>query len=132
MKRIYLTYCSARKNLSLRGIKRRVTPDKLYTSTRAQRFMKTCIQKDVNWAIFSDKYGVWFKNEKKSWYEKGPESVTDEEFHNLVIDFDRKLINYDEIWFYYNPGRFHKLYRKLLNRTNLKVKKFTHLSEIPS
>jgi hypothetical protein len=74
---------------------------------------------------------VWFKNEKKSWYEKGPNTVTDEELNKLVIDFNRKLRSYDKIWFYFNPGRFRKLYRKLLNKTELKVNKFTHLWEIP-
>ena len=79
--------------------------------------MRICKQKDVDWAIFSNKYGIWFKNVKKSWYEKGPNTVTNADLNKLVIDFNRKLSSYDEIWFYYNPGRFHKLYRKLLNRT---------------
>ena len=94
--------------------------------------MNTCKDKDVNWAIFSDKYGLWFKNVKNKWYEKGPDTVTDEEFKKHLSDFNKKLADFDEIWFYYNPGRFHKLYRKLLAKTELNsnVKKFTHLSEI--
>jgi hypothetical protein len=92
--------------------------------------MKTCIDNKVDWAIFSDKYGIWSKNDRRRWYEKPPDSVTNNEFNKLVIDFETKLENYDEIWFYYNPGRFHKVYRKLLNSIDLKVKKFTHLSEI--
>jgi hypothetical protein len=129
---IYITHCSARKDLSLKDINKRVTPDKLYTATPTQRFMNKSKENDVNWAIFSDKYGVWFNNIKNRWYEKSPNSVTDEQFKTLVADFNTKLKNFDEIWFYYNPGRFHPLYRKLLNRTSLKdkVTKFTHLTEI--
>jgi hypothetical protein len=136
MKRIYLTHCSAKKNLSLKGINKginkSVTPDKLYTSTPIRRFMKVSNKNGVNWAIFSDKYGIWFKNIKNGWYEKSPNSVTEEEFNKLVADFNRKLKDFDEIWFYYNPGRFHPLYHKLLNKTSLKhrIRKFTHLSEI--
>jgi len=132
MKRIYLTHCSAKKDTSLKGTNKKVTPDKLYTATPTRRFMKVCNDKDAQWAIFSDNYGVWFKNVKNSWYEKAPDTITDEDFNNLVTDFDTKLKNFDEILFYYNPGRFHKLYRKLLAKTQLKnkVKKFTHLSEI--
>jgi hypothetical protein len=129
---IYITHCSARKDLSLKDINKHVTPDKLYTATPTQRFMNKSKENDVNWAIFSDKYGVWFKNIKNGWYEKSPDSVTDEEFNNLVADFNRKLKDFDEIWFYYNPGHFHPLYRELLNKTRLKrkIRKFTHLSEI--
>ena len=130
--RIYVTHCSATKNASLRGIEKKVTPDKLYTSSRIQRFMKKCEEKHVEWAIFSDKYGVWHKKVKNSWYEKDPDSVTDEELNELVVDFNKKLGRFDEIWFYYNPGRFHKTYRKLLNKTDLNVKKFRHLNEIVS
>jgi hypothetical protein len=94
--------------------------------------MITCKDKDVNWAIFSDKYGVWFKNVKNKWYEKEPDTVTREEFKKHLGDFNRKLADFDEIWFYYNPGRFHRLYRNLLAKTELKtkVRKFTHLDEI--
>ena len=70
---IYLTHCSSRKNASLKGTNRKVTPDVLYTSNRIQRFMRTCVKKDVNWAIFSDKYGICYKNTRNSWYEKAPD-----------------------------------------------------------
>lgn len=84
------------------------------------------------WAIFSDLYGVWFPHAEHEWYEKDPNTVTEEEFKRLLEDFDEKLVNYDEIWFYYNPGRFHPLYQRLLRETKLKdrVKLFTHIREI--
>jgi len=131
-KRIYITHCSAKKDKSLRGSDKKVTPDKLYTAAPIQRFMNRCIALGVDWAIFSDLYGVWFPNQKHTWYEKSPDKVTDKEFKKLVNDFDQKLQPYDEIWFYHNPGRFHRLYKRLLNETNLRdrVRLFTHISEI--
>lgn len=130
--RIYITHCSAKKDDSIKNTGRKVTPDKLYTAAPTQRFMLRCKDKKVNWAIFSDLYGVWFPNIEYEWYEKDPDTVTEQEFRNLVNDFDQKLQNYDEIWFYYNPGRFHPLYDKLLQETRLKnkVKRFTHKIEI--
>ena len=37
----------------------------------------------VNWAIFSDKYGVWFSNGLHEWYEKNPNKITEEEFNQI-------------------------------------------------
>jgi hypothetical protein len=56
------------------------------------------------------------KTSRKALYEKSPNSVTEEEFNKLVDDFNRKLKDFDEIWFFYNPGKFHKSYRKLTRK----------------
>jgi hypothetical protein len=130
--RIFITHCSAKKNDSLKNSGMSVTPDKLYKAAPTVRFMNKCKEKDREWAIFSDLYGVWFPNIKHKWYEKNPSKVTEQEFNDLVKDFDQKLKIYNEIWFYYNPGRFHRLYKRLLKETKLKdkVKCFTHLKEI--
>jgi len=130
--RIYVTYCSAKKDNSLKDAGEEVTPDKLYTSTRIQRFIKRCKEKNVQWAIFSDKYGVWFPYEKHKWYDKHPNTVSEEEFKRLVRDFEKKLRDYDEIYFYYNPGRFHSLYKRLLKEVKVKNKVilFSHIDEI--
>ena len=87
---------------------------------------------DVNWAIFSDKYGVWHSTEKHKWYEKDPDKITDSEFKELVNNFDNSMRSFEEIWFYHNPGRFHRLYRKLIETSSLKdkIRLFTHLQEI--
>jgi len=132
MKRIYLTHCCAKKNDSLRGSGKKATPDRLYKSAPTQRFMNECKKKGVEWAIFSDKYGVVFPNKEIEWYDKHPSKVTDEEFEELLKDFDQKLAVYDEIWFYYNPGRFHPLYKRLLSVSKLKdrIRYFTHIKEI--
>jgi hypothetical protein len=84
----------------------------------------------VEWAIFSDLYGVWFPGVEHEWYEKDPNCVTDLEFEDLLRDFETKLGAYHEVAFYYNPGRFHPLYRKLIHRTSLKIEGITHLREI--
>lgn len=130
--RIYVTYCSARKDDSLKDANSQITPDILYTGNRIQGFMRTCKERGVYWAIFSDLYGIWFPNVTHTWYEKDPDTVTEQEFRKLLDDFDEKLQDYDELWFYYNPSRFHKLYRKLLRETKLvkRVRKFSHIREI--
>jgi len=130
--KIYLTHCSAKKNGALRFSDEKVIPEKLYTATPTQRFMNRCKNKNVNWAIFSDKYGVWFPNEKHEWYEKNPNTVTREEFNSLIEDFENKLENYDGIYFYHNPGRFHRLYKKLLDAVKIqdKITLISHLNDI--
>jgi hypothetical protein len=75
---------------------------------------------------------VWFPEIRHEWYEKDPDTVTEAEFSALLRDFDEKLIPYSEICFYYNPGRFHRLCARLLDRSGLAgcVKKITHLRGI--
>ena len=126
--RIYLTHCSARKDDSLKKTGKKVTPEVLYTATSLQRFVNECKDKKVQWAVFSDKYGVWFPKERHEWYEKDPDTVTEEEFRVLTRDFEEKLGRYDEIYFYHNPGRFHPLYKRLLKEVKVsgKIVQFTH------
>lgn len=130
--RIYLTHCSAKKDEKLKNSKDKVSPEKLYTSSKLLGFVNKCKEASCKWAIFSDLYGVWFPTEKHKWYEKHPKKVTEEEFQQLLSSFDERLLGYDEIFFYYNPGRFHALYKRLLEESKLKNKitKFSHKSEI--
>ena len=94
--------------------------------------MAQCKARGVRWAIFSDLYGVWFPEVRHEWYEKDPRDVIEAELSELIRDFDKKLVSYSEICFYHNPGRFHPLYDRLLNRTALadRVKRITHLRDI--
>jgi hypothetical protein len=94
--------------------------------------MEKCIEKRVNWAIFSDKFGVWFPHVNHGWYDKNPDNVTEAEFNFLLNNFDQQLRAYDEVMFYHNPSRFHSLYRRLIRETQLRdsVSLFSHLSEI--
>jgi len=130
--RIYLTHCSAKKDEVLKYGYEKVTPDKLYTATPTRRFINKCKKERVAWAIFSDLYGVWFPDVKREWYEEDPHTVTEYEFRKLLKDFEQKLKNYKEIYFYHNPGRFHPLYKRLLKETKLrnKITMFSHLREI--
>jgi len=64
--------------------------------------------------------------------EKEPDTVTEQEFSMLIEDFEQKLGDYKEIYFYRNPGKFNRLYKKLLGETKLKDKitLFSHKEEI--
>ena len=130
--RIYLTHCTGMKDGQLKDTGKEVTPDYLYTSVPIQRFIRRCIEKKATWAIFSDLYGVWRSNKKHKWYEKSPDNITNQEFTNLLINFDQNLKDFSEIWFYNNPAWMHVLYKKLLKNSKLngKIKLFSHLNEI--
>ena len=109
-----------------------MTPDRLYTATPTKRFMRKCRERHVKWAIFSDKYGIWFPEERHRFYEKDPSRVQGKDFTVLLQSFDTRLRPFDEIRFYYNPARFHSLYKRLLRETKLRrrVRLFSHLEEI--
>ena len=107
-------------------------PGELYRSVPISRFIERCKIQKVEWAIFSDKYGVWFPFQKNKWYDKHPDTVTEEEFEELLKDFDNSLEKFGEIWFYHHPKWLHPFYRKLLNSSILKEKinLFSRLAEI--
>ena len=114
MKILFFTHCYAKKDDSLKGTGRRVTPLELYKATPTQRFMRRCIKTKVNWAIFSDKHAFVFPNEKIEWYEKPPNTLTGAEKEELFNRAYSVLKNYGLTFFYFNPGRFHPAYRDLL------------------
>ncbi len=120
MNTIWITNCSWRKDTSLKHTNIKVTPDILYTSPRIQRFIQRCRWKNFAWAIFSDYYGVWFADKKHEWYEKHPKTVTEDEYQMLLKNFDDVLMPYEIIYFYYHPARFHGLYKRLLQESELK------------
>lgn len=64
-------------------------------------------------------YGSVIKN---TWCEKNPSKITEKELEILIKNFETKLGKHDEIWLYYNPGRFHKAYRELLEKSKLSSK----------
>ncbi|PCH96872.1 MAG: hypothetical protein COB85_03150 [Bacteroidetes bacterium] len=130
--RIYLTHCTGIKDNSIKETKEKITPDRFYQSLPMQRFIAKCKSQNVEWAIFSDKYGIWFPDVKRGWYDKHPDSVSTTEFNLLVENFDNNLNNFSEIWFYNNPAWFHELYKKILVQSSLKkkIRMFSHLSQI--
>ena len=130
--RIYITHCSAKKDSSFKDTREKVTPDRLYSGRKIQNFIKICRTKQVNWALFSDMYGIWFPNEKHEWYEKSPDDVTEEEFRKLLENFNKKLQSFDEIWFLHNIEDFHPMYQRLVKETTLKsrIHLFVNTDEI--
>ena len=120
--KLYMTYCSGQKDDSLKGTGIEVTPDVLYTSKRRiVPFMEMCKEMRVEWAIFSDLYGVWLHNEKHTWYAKGPDEVSGSEYQWLLNNFNSRLKNYESIYFYRPSEKmFHSLYRRLVNESELK------------
>jgi len=95
--------------------------------------MKRCIEVGVEWAIFSDKYGFVFPHDRIQWYEKHPKTVTQSEKKKMLDDALIALREYDLVYFYYNPGRIHPLYRSFVNKIQSKgrrVQQITHLDEI--
>ena len=76
---------------------------------------------------------IVFPQDEIEWYDKHPSKVTKEEFQSLLNNFVKRLSEYDEIFFYRNPGRFHPLYKKLIEEAEnrgLKIILFSHLKEI--
>ncbi|MGJ3245406.1 MAG: hypothetical protein ACFE0I_04945 [Elainellaceae cyanobacterium] len=130
--RIYLTHCSAEKDVQLKETGIAVTPDRLYTNPDIQQFMMRCKTQAVNWAILSDRYGVYRSNDYHVWYEKHPDTVTNQEEAQIIQAFDHQLSHYDEIWFYVRPASFHSFYERVLRKTDLadRVQMFQNVGDI--
>jgi len=130
--RIYITHCSGEKDDSLKGAGREVTPDDLYRSARFRAFARACREAGVTWAVLSDLHGIWFADERRGWYEKAPEAVTETDFRALVESFDTRLAGFDKVLFYHEPGRLHDLYRRVVEASDLRdrVEFFTDTSMI--
>lgn len=133
MRVLYFTYCCAKKDDSLKGTGKKVSPLELYKATPTQRFMRRCIEAGVEWAIFSDKYAFVFPESRISWYEKHPCTLTYAEKRKLFDDAFKVLKDYDFAHFYYNPGRLHPFYRELIDEMRRKgknIREITHLDAI--
>jgi len=135
MRILYFTHCCAKKNATVRGTSKWISPIELYVAVPTQRFMKRCIEAGVEWAIFSDKYAFVFPDDRIEWYEKHPNSLTNFEKEKLFDDTFKILKDYDLAYFYYNPGRLHPFYRELVDemrRRSRKIREITHLDDISS
>ena len=130
--RIYLTHCTGIKDDRLKVAGQSVCPDELYASIPLQRVVARCQKQKAQWAIFSDLYGIWHPHQKHRWYDKHPDTVTEEELQQLIRDFDKDLKDFSEIWFYNNPSWFHILYRTLVKSSSLsnRITLFSRLKEI--
>jgi len=130
--RIYITHCTGIKNDSLKSSDKAVKPEALYAAVHTQRFIRKCKEVQATWAIFSDQYGIWFPDTKRKWYDKHPDSVTNEEFAELLHGFDKILEEFSEIWFYNHPSWFHLLYQRIIRKSTLsqRIRTFSHLNQI--
>jgi hypothetical protein len=134
MKRtLYFTHCSKKKDPLLAGSPQKTTPDKLYTATYLQRFIKRCRVAGVDWAIFSDRYGFLHPTRRVAWYELSPANIKGAEKDELFRKAHRQIADYEAVYFYHNPGRFHRLYRELyqyLKDGGINITLITHLADI--
>jgi hypothetical protein len=130
--RIYLTHCSKEKSLKAKETGEEMTPDQLYTDPGIQQFMQQCMKLNVNWAILSDYFGIFLPEERHEYYEKKPDTVTKDEEHVILKEFERKMYVFDEIWFFIRPATFHPFYEKVLKNNSLsgRVKIFEDLNLI--
>jgi hypothetical protein len=126
--RIYLTHCSKEKSIFAKASGKPIPPDELYTEEGIRDFMQSCKLNGVDWAILSDHYGVFFPFEKYAYYEKPPASVTPEEEAAIIVQFNERLKDYDEIWFYVRPATFHPFYERVLKGSDLAAR--VHLFQI--
>lgn len=109
---IYITYCCKTKASIPENYK--TSPAELYMSCRIRTFINYCNAHNYCWAIFSDKYGLVFKDEKINWYDKAPDKVTLFEYNGLLTSTIDRLQNFDKVFFYYHNESFHPLYRRLV------------------
>jgi len=116
MKRIFITHCSREKNPVLEASGAAATPEELYTSSALQAFIRFCKARGYDWAILSDRYGVVFADEPINWYSKPPDTVTGEEFGELLRSFTTRLAGYDEILFQHRPGETHAVFKRIVEK----------------
>lgn len=113
-KNIYITYCSKQKSVYKTDGSKLLLPSELYISSRVQSFIHYCEKYKYEWAIFSDYYGIVFKNDKVEWYDKSPELVTSKEYNDLLKDSLYKLKKYNKVFFFYDVKTFHPVYKRLV------------------
>lgn len=127
MKTLYITHCSREKQDGIKETGEAVTPDRLYTSPSLIKFVNFCKRSELDWAIFSDKYGVVFPEETIQWYSKPPDTVTTKEFEQLLENFNTRLAGFDEIYFYHRSGETHLVFQqieRLGKESGLNIKEF--------
>jgi hypothetical protein len=131
-KRIYLSHCAKDKSPLAKTTGAKMTPDKLYTDVGLMAFMETCKKAGMDWAILSDRYGIYFAYDEHEYYEKHPDTVTEEEEKQITRSFEEKLTGFDEIWFYIRPATFHPFYERVIstNSLSMRVKFFESLAQI--
>lgn len=128
---VYLTHCSAEKSEGARTTGILLPPEEMYTEPAIQKFFTYCLSKGLTFGVLSDLYGIWLSPEKKRWYEKSPDTVTDEEKAEILRIFDTELARFSEIIFFIRPESFHPFYDFVLSHSKhaKKIRRITELKE---
>lgn len=61
----------------------RYFPHELYCSNRCANFFQWCFYLKMEYAVLSDKYGLFFWDEKKPGYDLHPSKLTEKDFEDL-------------------------------------------------
>lgn len=129
--KVYLTHCCAKKNELARTTGIAMPPEEMYIEPDIQKFFSYCLSHKLAFGVLSDLYGIWLSPEKKRWYEKSPDTVTDVEKAEILRIFDHELSRFSEIIFLIRPESFHPFYDFVLSHskhTN-RIRRITELKE---
>ena len=132
MKQIYLSHCSKDKSAQAKATGEKMTPDRLYTDPDLVRFMSRCKEAGLEWAILSDRYGLFRAQDRHAYYEKPPDTVSEDEEAQIAEDLRKGLSQFDTVWFYVRKASFHPFYERVLQKSGVigKVKFFSDLTQI--
>jgi len=106
---LYMTYCCRQKHFSILP----QTPEKLYISKRIKQFFDFVKANNLPFAVFSDKYGVVFSNEKIMWYDVPPGKVRNRTklFTRALTELRRRGISKICFW---APAPLEPLYKEFI------------------
>ena len=108
-----------------------LSPEEMYIEPDIQNFFSFCISRSFPFGVLSDLYGIWLSPAKKQWYEKSPDTVTEEEKIEILRIFDTELERFSEIVFLVRPKTFHPFYDFVLthSRHANKIRRITELED---
>ena len=129
--KVHLTHCCAQKNEDARVNGTQLPPEEMYIEPDIQKFFAYCLAHGFTFGVLSDLYGIWLSPEKKGWYEKSPDTVTETEKTEILRIFDQELAPFSEIIFFVRPETFHPFYDFVLthSRHANKIRRSTELTE---
>jgi hypothetical protein len=98
-------------------------PTELYNSYITRYFYRFAIDKDLPYAIISDKYGLHFSDETLPYYNIHPSALSLEEKLLLCKDIYKKAKSrgFNKLVFYNNSPLMSKPYLEMLSEARLKV-----------
>lgn len=112
---LYFTHCSKAKNPDFEDTMDATTPDVLYTSNRIKSFFDDVKERDVPWAIFSDKYGFVFSSSLLRWYDLSPDAISKEDLRRFLEESIDELRGYRKIIYRAGKKPIHWTYQDLID-----------------